>query len=154
LARALHAAISDSIQDDQGFLWFGTQDGLKRYDGYQFREYRYQEGTPNDLSGTSVTALFKDRAGFVWVGSDRYLDRYDPRTERFTAYASDAHGSGIFDGGVNQITQDADGAIWLSTTEELCRLDLPTGRGVRYHHRAGDSASLSSSHVKSTLRGK
>jgi ligand-binding sensor domain-containing protein/signal transduction histidine kinase len=143
--------IRQIVQDDQGFLWFGTQDGLKRYDGYRFREYRYQEGTPNGLSGTSVTALFKDRAGFVWVGSDRYLDRYDPATERFTAYASDANGSRIFAGGVNQIAQDADGAIWLSTTEELCRLDLATGKTVHYYHRAGDSESLSGSHVKSTF---
>ena len=145
------SSVRQIIQDDQGFLWFGTQDGLKRYDGYRFREYRYQENGPNGLSGTSISALFKDRLGKVWIASNMFLDRYDPVTERFTAFRSDPADSSIFDGAINHISQDSDGAIWLATTNGLCRLDPVTRKSTRYQHRADDAASLSSSHVKTTF---
>src|SRR6201990_64575 len=56
------------VQDDQGFLWFGTSDGLRRYDGYDFREYRHDPKDPHSISGTTVYSLFKDRTGRLWVG--------------------------------------------------------------------------------------
>jgi ligand-binding sensor domain-containing protein len=144
------SSVRQILQDDLGFLWFGTQDGLKRFDGYHFREYRHQEGVQS-LSGTSISDLFKDRAGTIWVASDRYLDRYDPKTEKFTPYRSDPADTRIFEGGLNQITQDPEGFLWLSTTHGLSRLDPITGKAIQYHHAAGDPYSLSGDHVKSTL---
>jgi signal transduction histidine kinase/ligand-binding sensor domain-containing protein len=126
------ASVRQIVQDKQGFLWFGTQDGLKRYDGYQFREYRYQQGSLNGLSGTSVAALFADRAGHVWVASDWHLDRYDPTTERFTSYSPADATDKKFPGGINGINQDNDGIIWLATTKGIYRLDPATGNLTHY----------------------
>src|ERR1700722_7364879 len=106
------ASVRQIVQDKQGFLWFGTQDGLKRFDGYRLREYRYQQGSLNGLSGTSVAALFTDRTGYVWVASDWYLDRYDPATEGFTSYAPAGAADKKFPGGINGINQDREGIIW------------------------------------------
>lgn len=54
--------VSSILQDDQGFLWFGTQYGLNRYDGYKFKLFKHEPGRPDSLSGVYVHALFKDRS--------------------------------------------------------------------------------------------
>jgi hypothetical protein len=51
------------VQDDQGFLWFGTQYGLDRYDGYEFKVFAHDPNNPDSLSGVYVYSLFKDRSG-------------------------------------------------------------------------------------------
>src|ERR1700722_13030656 len=142
------ASVRQIVQDKQGFLWFGTQDGLKRFDGYRLREYRYQQGSLNGLSGTSVAALFTDRTGYVWVASDWYLDRYDPATEGFTSYAPAGAADKKFPGGINGINQDREGIIWLATTNGIYRLDPATGDLTRYVR------GLSSPHTTSTFEEK
>ncbi len=141
--------VSHIVQDDQGFLWFGTQDGLKRYDGYRFREYRHDPGNPNSLSGSYINALFKDSSGKLWIASDQYLDRYDPATEIFMHYRS-----GQVEGAVSHIGQDRQGTIWVATSHGLNRLDPASGQTVRYQHNPNDPASLGSSLVRSTFEEK
>jgi hypothetical protein len=72
------------VQDNLGFMWFATQDGLWRYDGLRFKEYHPDPKNPNSLSGVNVETLFKERSGALWVSADEFLDRYDPVTELFT----------------------------------------------------------------------
>jgi PAS domain S-box-containing protein len=144
-----HARISDIVEDDQGFLWFGTQDGLRRYDGYRAREYRHDPGNPNSVSGNFIMALFKDRSGKIWVASNEYLDRYDPAMEVFQHYQGAS-----FEGQILNIDQDHQGMIWLATDKGLIRLNPTTGAVTRYQHVAGDTNSLSSDHVSSTFEEK
>ena len=75
--------INRIVQDDQGFLWFGTNHGLLRYDGYQFRAFVPSADDPSGIRGTNVLALSKDRSGHLWVGADQHVDRYDPVTGIF-----------------------------------------------------------------------
>jgi hypothetical protein len=51
------------VQDDQGFMWFGSQYGLNRYDGYKFKVFKHEPGVANSLSGVYIYSLFKDRSG-------------------------------------------------------------------------------------------
>ncbi len=146
---ASRSRVSHIVQDDQGFLWFGTQDGLKRYDGYRFREYRHDPRNPNSLSGSFINALFKDSSGKLWVASDQYLDRYDPATEAFNHYRSDQ-----IEGAVSHIGQDREGIIWLATNHGLNRLDPVSGQMVSYRHNPDDSASLGGNLVRSTFEEK
>src|SRR6202049_3389813 len=76
-----HATVTHIAMDQSEFLWFGTKDGLKRYDGYRFRDFRPESGNPNSLSGLQVEYLFNDRSGKLWVTSDLNVDRYDPVME-------------------------------------------------------------------------
>ena len=59
------------LQDRQGFLWFGTQEGLNRYDGYTFTTFKHDPDDPNSLSMNSILALYEDREGILWNGTWR-----------------------------------------------------------------------------------
>src|SRR5260370_24252699 len=61
-----HSRVGQIVEDNTGFLWFGTKDGLKRYDGYRFRDFRPDLTKRNSLSGVFINALFKDRSGKLW----------------------------------------------------------------------------------------
>jgi hypothetical protein len=81
------------VQDDQGFMWFGSQYGLNRYDGYTFKVFKHEPGRTSSLSGVFIYSLFKDRTGTLWVGCDEFLDKFDPVTETFTHYRIDTTGA-------------------------------------------------------------
>src|ERR1700674_2894853 len=105
-----HATVTQIAMGQSEFLWFGTKDGLKRYDGYRFRDFRPESGNPNSLSGLQVEYLFNDRSGKLWVTSDLNVDRYDAVMEKFTRYPSDPS---VLEGPIHHVTQDRAGIIWL-----------------------------------------
>lgn len=74
------------VQDDQGFVWFGTPYGLNRFDGYNFKVFAHDPRDPKSISGSLITALFKDRTGALWVGCNHFLNKFDSETETFTRY--------------------------------------------------------------------
>ncbi|NQZ07824.1 MAG: hypothetical protein HRT35_11740, partial [Algicola sp.] len=70
-------SVNAVLQDKQGFMWFGTQDGLNRYDGYQFRVYRNDRDDITSLASNWVNALHEDNDGNLWVGTNMGLHKYD-----------------------------------------------------------------------------
>ena len=128
--------VSHVVQDDLGFLWFGTQYGLNRYDGYDFKAYVHEPGNESSAGGSYVYSLFKDRDGLIWVGWNKGLDRFDPRTEVFTHYVVEPDESAQLANIVWHISQDRDGMLWLATGSGLHRLDPASGSLT--HYRYGD----------------
>src|SRR5690348_1225111 len=94
------------VQDDAGFMWFGTHFGLYRYDGYAFRAFVRDPGNPNSLDGVDVRALFKDRDGVLWVGCDQSLNKFDQTTETFKRYPIPL---------ATHIAQDTGWVLWVTT---------------------------------------
>src|SRR5271168_1996957 len=136
--------VSQVLQDDQGFMWFGTQYGLNRFDGYNFKVFVHDPRNPNSLSGVYIRALFKDRDGALWVGCDQFLNKFNRATETFTRYPVPF---------VNHITQDSAGTLWLATVKGLYSLNPATGTIRRYPHNPNDPSSLSND-VKSSGEDK
>ncbi|HEY0797243.1 MAG TPA: two-component regulator propeller domain-containing protein [Acidisarcina sp.] len=137
--------VAQILQDDQGFLWFGTQNGLNRFDGYKCKVFRHDPDRPNSLSGAFIHSLFKDRSGALWAGTDQFLDRFDPTTETFKHFHVDAQ-----DPIVMGISEDSAGLLWLATPNGLYRLEPTTGQITGYHHDPRDPSSLSSSDITSS----
>src|SRR6202167_6454679 len=142
--------VSDMVQDDQGFIWFGTWNGLNRYDGYNFKVFKHDPERQESLGGVFIYSLFKDRAGTIWVGTDQSLDRFDPLTEKFSHYHFDVPDSSGLPTTVDQISQDSSGMLWLSTRRGLFRLDPVTGQTKHFYHDPGDPSSLGDNAITST----
>lgn len=141
--------VSHIVQDNDGYLWFGTQHGVNRYDGYGFRVFKKEQGQPGSLSGIYIYSLFKDRSGTIWVGSDQFLDAFDKTTETFRHYSIDPANPTVI-----HISEDRQGNLWLSTGRGLYQLDPKSGKSVRYAHDPTDPTSLSSDDVKSSGEDK
>jgi signal transduction histidine kinase/ligand-binding sensor domain-containing protein len=145
-----HVRVESIVQDAQGFMWFGTWNGLNRYDGYKFKVFKHEPGDPNSLSGVEVYSLFKDHSGNLWVGTEGFVDRFDPKTETFTHYKVDQSPTNSLSKDVTRISEDSSGRLWLSTANGLISFDPNRGGMKRYFHDPADPFSLGDSEIKST----
>src|SRR5690606_22706015 len=70
------------LEDSKGFMWFGTVDGLNKYDGYNIEIFNTERNNPNSLSHNTIRSLAEDHLGHIWIGTDNGLNIYNPKTER------------------------------------------------------------------------
>src|SRR5215469_4716278 len=140
--------VTSITQDDHGFLWFGTDYGVDRYDGYRFRVFATQPDDRGDPLYIAESTLFTDRSGTLWIGSMYGLGRYDPDSESFVHYPL-ARGSDS-ESWVHNISQDRAGTLWVSTERGLYRLDPMSGKATHYTHDNADGMSLSSDDIRSS----
>jgi ligand-binding sensor domain-containing protein/signal transduction histidine kinase len=135
------------VQDKVGFMWFGTQYGLNRYDGYKTKVFKHEPGRPDSLSCVYVRGLFVDRAGTLWVGCDRFLDRFDPATETFKHYRIYTELSNELPTPIDRIREDHEGILWLATAKGLYRFDPTSSRTTRYSHNPDDPSSIAATRI-------
>jgi signal transduction histidine kinase/ligand-binding sensor domain-containing protein len=124
------------LQDRSGFMWFGTKDGLNRYDGYRFVIFKHNPSDSTSLADNSITTLYEDRRGRMWVSTTSALHVFDQKTERFyRVLLVDLSSNGQSPVTVNAITEDDEGNLWLGTIASgLIRLtvseDYPHSRAT------------------------
>lgn len=133
-------------RDQAGYVWIGTQDGLARYDGVEFRVWRRRADDPGSLPGNNVQVVHLDARGRLWLSIDNAgLSRYDPSTGRFARYDRTRYPA-IRNDDVFAITSTAD-ALWFGVYRGgVYRLDHDD-RLRAFHHREDDTASLPSDDV-------
>ena len=142
--------VSAIVQDRRGFMWFGTKDGLNRYDGYQFVVFRHDPFDSTSISDSEITALFEDSRGELWVGTrGGGVNRFDRARERFTRVRAGPARD------VVAIAEDTSGAIWVGAAGEgLFRLTLNGRREAtvdRFVHSPADTTSLGDDRVRAML---
>ncbi len=124
------SSITCIVKDSKGFMWFGTEDGLNKYDGTNFTIYRHIPNDDNSLSSSYITAIAEQKDGFLWIGTNNGLNYFDPNNEKFTRYFLDSTSNQIQ--GHNQIN-----TLLLSKNENLL---IGTGNGLySYHPNVGFS---------------
>lgn len=135
------------FKDRYGFLWFGTQDRLNKYDGIKMVIYRHLNNDPTSLPANNIMALGEDADGALWVGTRLGgLSKYDRARDSFTNFKHnnlDAHS--ISNDNVNAILNDESGNLWVGTSNGLNLFNKKTGTFTRYFNKPGDPASLSNS---------
>jgi hypothetical protein len=99
--------VSSVVQDGLGFLWFGTQYGLNRYDGYRSKAFKHEAGRPDSLGFVYVRSLFVNHSGTLWIGCDQSLDKYNPINDTFTHYHVVPEHRGSLPAPVAQFSEDA-----------------------------------------------
>jgi len=128
-----NSTVNAVIKDRDGFMWFGTTDGLNRYDGYKFIVYRKKNGDPNSLPANNVSALFEDKRGNLWVGTVDGLCRFNPKENNFINYKADpADISTLSLSSITCIYEDRKDNLWIGTYWNLNRLDRKTGKVTRF----------------------
>jgi ligand-binding sensor domain-containing protein/signal transduction histidine kinase len=138
------------LQDRSGFIWFGSEDGLFRYDGTNFRVYRNDVFNEESVSSNIVWDLLEDSDGVLWVATEKGLNRFDPVTGNFTRYQHIAgEGYSLAHDAVIKIMQDAQGNYWVGTRSGgMDRFDPTSGRFIHYRHDPRSPFSLSSDTVR------
>jgi serine phosphatase RsbU (regulator of sigma subunit)/ligand-binding sensor domain-containing protein len=128
------------LQDRQGFLWFGTMDGLNKYDGYGFTVYKHDAQDFNTISDNSITAIYEDRYGMLWIGTRDGLDCFDRMTERFAHYRHDpANPHSLSHNTISAICEDrTNGENWLWVGTSGGGLDLFDRKTKQFFHYTRD----------------
>ncbi len=142
------------IQDKKGFMWFGTQDGLNRYNGYDFVIYRHNPDDKTTISDNYVWSIFEDRDGMIWIGTfGRGLDKFDPASGIFTHNEHNAAiSNSLSHNDVRCILEDQHGILWIGTYGGgINSFDRDTKQFVHY---TTDNSSLSNNNVISIFEDR
>ena len=108
-------AVICSLQDKKGFLWFGTKDGLDRFDGYSFKIFRSDPDDSGSIGSNFVHCLYEAPDGTLWAGTEKGLYRHDATTESFSVLPGSA------DAQIRDIQMDEEGTLWFISGFTLCR---------------------------------
>ena len=142
------------LQDSRGFMWFGTRDGLNKYDGYQFTVYKNNTEDTNSLSNNFITGIIEDSKGALWITTwGGGLNRFDREKNRFTHYRHNKKDvNSISDDFVKSVSGDSQGNLWIGTqTGGVNMFDHNTGQFITYVHNNKDSQSLSDNEVNTVF---
>lgn len=134
------------LQDSQGFMWIGTEDGLNRYDGYKFKVYKNDIKDLNSLSNNYVQSIAEDKNGNLWIGTEGGgLNKYDKKADRFYRYThNNRNKKSISSDFITKVLIDKSGKIWAATQHNgLNELDPQTGTCVHYLHDEKNPNSIS-----------
>ena len=147
------SSVNVILQDRMGFLWIGTQDGLNRYDGYNFKIYKPDADDPASLSDRWITSIVEDSQGYLWVGTRLGgLNRYNPVTgkfERFLHNKTDSESLG--NNQISALLPDEKG-IWIGTDYGLDFFNYETRKFSHYRAFPENPSSLSSNLVTTIFK--
>lgn len=121
------------LQDKQGFMWFGTKDGLNRYDGLSFRKFKHDSRSERSIGNNFITALYEDAKGNIWIGTDVGLYIYYPELDTFHHFTElSAENTGI-EHTVTAISSDNQNCVWLAVESQgLFCYHLDSGQLLNY----------------------
>ena len=141
--------VTATLQDSQGFVWLGTEDGLVRYDGHDLHRYAHTQ-SPEGLPGNYIYQFVEDARHDLWIAvKDAGLARWDRATDKFTVYAHQAgNPASLASDAVRMVLVDARGRIWIGMSDAgVDVLDPATGHIDHHRHDPADPASLASDQV-------
>ncbi|MEJ2614669.1 MAG: two-component regulator propeller domain-containing protein, partial [Ignavibacteriaceae bacterium] len=144
------------IQDKEGFIWFATEDGLNKYDGYNFKIFKNNPQEKNSIPDNFIWTIYEDRNGTLWVGTNnKGLCRFDRSTEQFITYNSiPGHPTTPVHNNVRSIYEDREGNLWVGTEGGLDKFDRKKKVFIHYRNIPGDPNSLSNNVVLSIFEDK
>lgn len=137
------------IQDKKGYLWFGTWDGLNRYDGYEFVVYNRSNG----LCSQSILSLKCDKDGNIWIGTEEGLNIYHSNTSIISSYLHDPDDStSLSNNRINNIFIDDKDEVWIATASGLNKFVPEKNHFIRYLSKAGDNTPFRSNNISQVIR--
>lgn len=164
------STVNCMLQDRKGYLWFGTANGLNRYDGYNFSVYVNDPKDTTTISDNGILSLFEDKNGFIWIGTvGGVLNKYDRKKGIFTRYyftesiqPDEEPDEKYFDlplpysrssnNSITVISQDDKGFFWIGTWGKgLVKFDAANHKYEYFHHHKNQHIGFNSNRVKAIL---
>jgi ligand-binding sensor domain-containing protein/serine phosphatase RsbU (regulator of sigma subunit) len=153
------SSVTCILQDRNGFMWFGTQDGLNRFDGYKFKVFKNNPADTTSLTENFIFSIYEDTSATLYIETiSGTLHKYDPRIESFQVVIKDS--INLERAKVNTIgamLMESSGLVWtggLSSGTGLTRLDKKTGETKVFKNEPSNTFSLSDNKVFSILRDR
>lgn len=140
-------------QDQLGQMWFGTRNGLNKYDGTNFKIYRYNANDSLSISNDDINVIEEDSSGYLWIGTYNGLNRYDPKTNIFKRYFQ-MHGSGSLSNNTIWSIKELKNEIWIGTSKGLNIYNKSTDKFTSIYNYENDPASLPGNFIFSILEAK
>jgi len=123
-SRLSQNSVFCTLKDSKGFMWFGTQHGLNRYDGRNFIVYDDSKIVfDKGVFGNTINAICEDNGGKIWVATDKGLLKFDPVTESFQNFF-DCIGSKS----IQAICKGSEGKLWVGSEKELILIETGCGK--------------------------
>ncbi|MCE5248668.1 hypothetical protein LLG96_00460 [bacterium] len=141
--------ITAICKDSHGFMWFGTRNGLNRFDGYNYVCFKHDLNDSTTISDNYIQVIFEDSSGVLWIGTiNGGLNSYNRETGTFVHYVHDEAGpEGISSNTINSIAEGNDGTLWVGTVFGLNALDLSRVKFRHYFNDPTDSLTINHSNV-------
>jgi ligand-binding sensor domain-containing protein/signal transduction histidine kinase len=131
------------FQDSKGFMWFGTEDGLNKYDGKNFKVYRPVPSDKNSLTYRWIEHILEDNSGNLWFGSRNGLSYFNPRKELFVQYIHDPDIlTSISNDTITKLFLDNNNFIWIGTLNGLNRINIGTRELEKIQLTADENVNL------------
>lgn len=129
-------SVRSIMQDSHGLLWFGTWDGLNRFNGLDFEIFRSEySGKSGQLPNHTINSIYEDREGLIWIGTEEGLSRLNPFTESYRSYFYSPNcDSCLSNDTIKTIVQDREGNLWIGTQNGLSLLTDTAGSFKTYFH--------------------
>jgi len=122
------SSVTCILKDSRGFMWFGTEDGLNKYDGSTFSVFTHNSTDKESLSSSYINAISGQEEGFIWVATNNGLNYFNPDNEKFTRYLHDPNNpKSLSNNNVNALQLTKDKLLLVGTSDGLCLFDHRTG---------------------------
>ncbi len=136
-------SIKSIIQDRRGYMWFSTEDGINRYNGYSFTIFKNDINNPQSLSNNDAGSIYEDSKGLIWVCTKKGLNCFNPETETFSRYFFDKYTKYKNRQRYLKIIEDKNGLFWIGTSGNgLIKFNKEKGEYIRYMNDPDNKKSL------------
>lgn len=112
-------SVSCIFQDSKGFLWFGTRDGLNRYDGYTFEVFKNDASDSSTISNNNISSIVEDMGGNIWIATENGLNCYNYSSNNFSCFYKSTGNDGISHNKIGSLHFDRKGRLWVGTEQGL-----------------------------------
>jgi signal transduction histidine kinase/ligand-binding sensor domain-containing protein/DNA-binding response OmpR family regulator len=137
------------VRDYKGFMWFGTQDGLNKFDGYTITVYKNNPKDSTSLSNNFINEVYEDRKKNLWIGTRYGLNRFDRFNNKFIKYFTvPGDENSISSNNIEVILEDRNGNIWFGTDKGLNQFNPITEKFKRFTHNETDPASIRNNTIR------
>jgi signal transduction histidine kinase/ligand-binding sensor domain-containing protein/DNA-binding response OmpR family regulator len=137
------------LQDSKGYMWFGTRDGLNKYDGHSFKTYQYNYRDKKSISNSFIRSLLEDKNGNIWIGTNNGLNKYIPHEDNFERFKHTISNESLIDNEIWSLAIATGDDLWIGTNAGLEKFSTRTTKREHIESVSEGSNTLLKKQIRS-----